>query len=109
MTKYSIKKKDKVIVISGRDKGKVGEVMQVIPGDAYTPARVLVAKINIVTKHKKPTQTDPGGLVKTEAPLALSKVMVVDPKTNKPTRIRVKTLANGDKVRVAAKSGETIA
>ncbi len=109
MTKYAIKKKDKVVVISGRDKGKIGEVMQVIPGDEFKPPRVLVTKINIVTKHKKPTQTDPGGLVKAEAPLALSKVMIVDPKTNKPTRIRVKTLANGDKVRVAVKSGETLA
>lgn len=107
--KFKIKKKDKVVVISGRDKGKVGEVMEVIPGDCETPARVLVTKVNVVTKHKKPTQTDPGGLVKTEAPLALSKVMLVDPKTEKPTRVRVKALQNGDKVRVSVKSGETIA
>jgi large subunit ribosomal protein L24 len=109
MLKFKIKKKDKVIVISGKDKGKVGEVLEVIAGDAYTPARVLVSKINIVTKHKKPTQTNAGGLVKIEAPLALSKIMLVDPKTGKPTRVRVKTQSNGDKIRIAVKSGETIA
>ena len=107
--KFKIKKNDKVIVISGKDKGKTGEVLQIIPGDAFKPHRVLVSKINIVTKHKKPTQTDAGGLVKIEAPLALSKVMLIDPKSNKGTRVRIKTQPNGDKIRVALKSGETIA
>jgi len=107
--KFKIKKKDTVVVISGKDKGKTGEVLEVIAGDAFTPARILVSKINIVTKHKKPTQTDAGGIVKLEAPLALSKVMLLDPKTNKPTRVRMKSLPNGDKVRIAIKSGETIA
>lgn len=108
MLKFKIKKKDKVIVISGKDKGKTGEVLEIIPGGEFKPTRVLVSKVNVVTKHKKPTQTDAGGLVKVEAPLAMSKVMLIDPKTNKPTRVRIKSLANGDKVRVA-KSGETIA
>jgi len=108
MSKFKIKKKDVVMVISGKDKGKTGEVIEIIAGDAFKPARVLISKINIVTKHKKPTQTDAGGLVKMEAPLALSKVMLIDPKTKKPTRVRIKLLANGDKVRIA-KSGETIA
>lgn len=107
--KFKIKKKDMVVVISGRDKGKTGEVLEVIPGGDFKPARVLVSKVNVVTKHKKPTQTDAGGLVKVEAPLALSKVMLVDPKTNKPTRVRVKIQPNGERLRVAAKSGETIA
>ncbi len=107
--KYKIKKNDKVVVISGKDKGKTGEVLEVLPGDGFKPARVLVSKVNIVTKHKKPTQTDAGGLVKIEAPLALSKVMLADPKTGKPTRVRIKIQPNGDKVRVALKSGETIA
>jgi len=107
--KFKIKKKDKVIVISGKEKGKSGEVLELIPGDAYTPSRVLVSKVNMVTKHKKPTQTDPGGISKIEAPLALCNVMLADPKTNKPTRSRVKIAANGDKTRVAVKSGETIA
>ncbi len=107
--KFKIKKKDQVVVISGKDKGRTGQVLEIIPGDAWTPARVLVSKINIVTKHKKPTQTDAGGIVKLEAPLALSKVMLADPKTGKPTRVRIKTQPNGDRVRVALKSGETIA
>ena len=106
--KFKIKKKDQVMVISGKDKGKTGEVLEIIAGNEYKPTRVLISKINIVTKHKKPTQTDAGGIVKMEAPLAMSKVMLLDPKTNKPTRIHIKTLPNGDKVRVA-KSGETIA
>jgi large subunit ribosomal protein L24 len=105
--KFKIKKKDTVVVISGKDKGKTGEVLEIIAGDQFTPTKVLVAKINIVTKHKKPTQTDAGGIVKMEAPLVMSKVMLIDPKTSKPTRIHIKTLPNGDKVRVA-KSGETI-
>jgi large subunit ribosomal protein L24 len=108
MMKFKIKKKDKVIVISGKDKGKTGEVLEIIPGNDFKPTRVLISKINIVTKHKKPTQTDAGGLVKVEAPLAMSKVMLIDPKTNKPTRVHIKLLPNGDKVRIA-KSGETIA
>jgi len=107
--KYKIRKKDKVVVISGKDKGKVGEVLRIIGGDDFTPTRVLISKINIITKHKKPTQTDPGGLVKLEAPIAISKVMLADPKTGKPTRVKIKTQPNGDKVRVALKSGETIA
>jgi len=107
--KFKIKKKDTVVVISGKDKGKTGEVLEIIAGDAFTPAKIVVAKINLVTKHKKPTQTDAGGIVKMEAPLALSKVMLLDPKTNKPTRVRMKSLPNGDKVRIAVKSGETIA
>ena len=107
--KFKIKKKDKVIVISGKEKGKTGEVLELIAGDAYTQPRVLIAKVNLVTKHKKPTQTDSGGITKIEAPLALSNVMLVDPKTNKPTRVRIKIAANGDKSRVAIKSGEIIA
>jgi large subunit ribosomal protein L24 len=106
--KFKIKKKDKVIVISGKDKGKIGEVLELIPGDQWTPTRVLVSKINIVTKHKKPTQTDSGGLVKLEAPLSISKVMLLDPKTNKPTRVRIK-ISGENKSRIALKSGETIA
>jgi large subunit ribosomal protein L24 len=107
--KFKIKKKDKVVVISGKEKGKTGEVLELIAGDAFTPTRVLVSKVNMVTKHKKPTQTDPGGITKIESPLSISNIMLVDPKTSKPTRVRIKTAANGDKSRVAIKSGETIA
>lgn len=108
MQKFKIRKKDKVVVMTGKDKGKTGEVLEIIAGDAFTPARVLVSKINIVTKHKKPSQTEPGGLQKMEAPISLANVMLLDPKTNKPTRVRIKTQPNGDKVRVGIKSGEII-
>ena len=106
--KLKIKKKDQVVVISGKDKGRTGEVMEVIAGDAWTPTRVVVSKVNVVTKHKKPTQTDAGGLVKLEAPIALSKVMLADPKTGKPTRVRMEAGKDGKKVRVAVKSGEKV-
>ncbi|MDO8757582.1 MAG: 50S ribosomal protein L24 [Elusimicrobiota bacterium] len=109
--KLKIKKKDKVIVISGKEKGKTGEVLDLIMGDDFTPTRVLIAKINMVTKHKKPTQTDPGGITKIESPISISNVMLLDPKTNKPTRVRIKTTGSGEniqKVRIA-KSGEAIA
>lgn len=107
--KFKIKKKDKVVVISGKDKGKTGDILEIISGDGFRPTRVLVSKVNLVTKSRKPSQADAGGLIKMEAPLSISKVMLVDPKTNKATRIKIKTLANGDKVRTALKSGETIA
>lgn len=106
--KLKIHKKDKVIVIAGKDKGKVGEVIEIIAGDEYKTTRVLVSKVNVVTKHKKPTQTEPGGISKMEAPISISNVMLVDPKTNKPTRVRIKVQPNGDKVRVAVGSGATI-
>lgn len=106
--KLKIRKKDKVMVISGKDKGKVGEVMEVIAGDAFNAPKVLVSKINLVTKHKKPTQTEPGGINKLEAPIAISKVMLVDPKTNKPTRVRIKLGKDGERTRVAVGSGATI-
>lgn len=107
--KFKIKKKDTVIVISGKEKGKTGEVLELIAGDSFTPTRVLVSKINMVTKHKKPTQTDPGGITKIESPLSISNVMLLDPKTKKGTRVKIKTSASGEKSRVAIKSGETIA
>jgi len=107
--KLKIKKKDKVVVISGKEKGKTGEVLDLIIGDRFTPTRVLISKVNMVTKHKKPTQTDPGGLSKIEAPISISNVMLADPKSGKPTRVKIKTAADGSKSRVAIKSGETIA
>ena len=99
-----IKKGDTVVVLSGKDKGKTGEVTQSLPKDG----KVVVAGVNIITRHKKPSQQDPqGGLERKEAPLHASKVAVADPKTGKPTRVRFET-KDGKKVRVAVKSGETI-
>ena len=104
MSAAKIKKGDKVVVLSGKDKGKHGEVMLSMPKDG----KVVVAGVNIATRHKKPTQANPqGGLERREAPLHVSKVALEDPKTGKPTRVRFET-KDGKKVRVAVKSGEVI-
>lgn len=99
-----IKKGDQVIVLTGRDKGKKGEVLKVIPEED----RALIAGVNVVTRHQKPTQADPGGINRTEAPVAISNIALVDPKTGDATRVGFKTLENGRKVRFAKKSGEVI-
>ena len=99
-----IKKGDKVVVLSGKDKGRHGEVTRVMPKDG----KVLVSGINVAARHRKPTQANPqGGIERREAPLHVSKVAIEDPKTGKPTRVRFEE-RDGKKVRVAAKSGELI-
>ncbi|MCU7557049.1 50S ribosomal protein L24 [Macrococcus capreoli] len=99
-----IKKGDKVIVITGKDKGKTGTVIEALP----KKDRVVVEGVNIVKKHQKPTQMNPeGGIVEFEAAIHVSNVMLIDPKTNKPTRVGIK-IEDGKKVRVAKKSGEII-
>lgn len=103
--KLKIKKGDQVVVLTGKDKGKTGEVLRVIPEDM----RVLVAGVNIATKHTKPSQTTPGGIQKVELPVHISNVAVADPKSGKATRVGYKTLKDGKKVRVAKKSGEQLA
>lgn len=102
--KLKIKKGDQVVVLTGKDKGAKGEVLRVIPEEG----RVVVQGVNLVTKHKKPTQFAPGGIDKVELPLHVSNVALADPKSGKPTRIGYKTLKDGKKVRVAKASGETI-
>ncbi|WP_265570096.1 50S ribosomal protein L24 [Sphingomicrobium nitratireducens] len=100
-----IKKGDKVVVLSGKDKGKTGEVTKVLTKDG----KVVVSGVNVITRHKKPTQMDPqGGLERREAPLYASKVAIADPKDGKPTRVRFETAKDGNKVRVASRSGEKI-
>ena len=104
MAAAKIKKGDKVVILSGRDKGKHGEVTKALPKEG----KVVVSGVNIITRHRKPTQTNPqGGLEKAEAPLHVSKVALEDPKTGKPTRVRFET-RDGKKVRVASRSGELI-
>ena len=99
-----IKKGDRVVVLSGKDKGKHGEVTKSMPRDG----KVVVSGINIITRHRKPSQTNPqGGLERSEAPLHISKVALEDPKTGKPTRVRFEE-REGKKVRVAVRSGELI-
>jgi large subunit ribosomal protein L24 len=100
-----VKKGDTVVVIAGKNKGKSGEVLRVLP----KADKVLVAGVNIVTKHVKPSQQNPqGGRVQREAPLHISNVMVADPQDGKPTRIRYNVLNDGRKVRIAVRSGEQI-
>ncbi len=98
-----IKKGDKVVVLAGKDKGKTGEVTQVLPKED----RVIVAGVNVVKRHQRPTQTTAGGIEEKNAPIHLSNVALVDPKTGEPTRVGFKD--EGDKkVRIAKKSGEVI-
>jgi large subunit ribosomal protein L24 len=103
-TKFKIKKGDRVVVNTGRDKGRTGEVLRVLREDS----RVVVQGVNIVKRHTKPSAASTGGVVEKEAALHISNVAHVDPKTSKPTRIGYKVLDGGRKVRVARKSGETI-
>ena len=102
--KMRIKKGDRVIVRSGRDKGKSGQVIGVFPDEA----RALVSQINMVWRHERPSQKGPGGRVQKEAKIHISNLSVIDPKENKPTRIGYRFLANGKKVRFARRSGEVI-
>ena len=104
MAAAKIRKGDTVVILSGKDKGKTGEVVRSIPKDS----KVVVSGVNIAARHRKATQTNPqGGIERKEAPLHVSKVAVADPKTGKATRVRFET-RDGKKVRVAAKSGELI-
>ncbi|MEI5909205.1 50S ribosomal protein L24 [Bacillus spongiae] len=99
-----VKKGDKVMVITGKDKGKTGSVLAAFP----KKDRVLVEGINIVKKHAKPSQANPqGGIISHEAPIHVSNVMPLDPKSNEPTRVGYK-VEDGKKVRVAKKSGEVL-
>ena len=99
-----IKKGDRVVVLSGKDKGKTGEVTRSMPKES----KVVVAGVNIAVRHRKPSQANPqGGLERAEAPLHVSKVAIEDPKTGKATRVRFEE-RDGKKVRVAVRSGELI-
>jgi large subunit ribosomal protein L24 len=99
-----IKKGDRVVVLSGKDKGKHGEVTKSMPKEG----KVIVSGVNVAARHRKASQTNPqGGIERREAPLHASKVALEDPKTGKPTRIRFEE-RDGKKVRVAVKSGELI-
>jgi large subunit ribosomal protein L24 len=102
--KFKIKKGDRVIVTTGRDKGKTGEVLRVDRADA----RVLVQGVNMVKRHSRPRPGDPGGIVDKELPIHISNVSHIDPKTNLATRVGYKILDDGRKIRVARRSGEAI-
>jgi len=103
-TKMKIKKGDKVVVLTGKNKGASGEVMKVIP----ETARVVVQGVNTATRHKKPSQVSAGGMEKVDMPLHVSNVALADPKSGDASRVGYKVLKDGKKVRVAKKSGETV-
>src|SRR5438105_6217709 len=99
-----IQKKDKVVVLTGKDRGKQGEIIQVLP----ERGRVIVSKINFVKRHSKPTQTQPGGIREKEASIHISNVMLICPKCHRPMRPKHDTLSDGTKVRVCRKCEEMI-
>lgn len=99
-----IKKKDKVLVITGDDKGKKGEVLKVVPKSK----RVIVSKVNLVKKHTRPTQNAPGGIREIEAPIHISNLVLLCPKCDQPTRPKFDFLSDGKKVRFCRKCGEMI-
>ncbi len=102
--KFKIKKGDKVVVTAGKDKGQTGEVLNVIRSER----RVVVSGVNMIKRHQKPTQGNPGGIIEREAAIAISNVSIQDPKDGKATRIGFRTLDDGRKVRFAVRSGEQI-
>lgn len=99
-----IKKGDRVIVLTGKDKGKTGEVLRALPQDN----RVVVQGVNVVKRHQRPTPMSAGGIIEKEAPINVSNVAHIDPKDSKPTRVGFKTLEDGRKVRFAKRSGEVL-
>jgi len=102
--KFIVKKGDKVIVLTGKDKGKSGEVLSVLRSDR----RAIVSGVNMVKRHTKQSQTEQGGILEKEASIHMSNLALIDPKDSKATRVGYKTLEDGRKVRVAKRSGEVI-
>jgi large subunit ribosomal protein L24 len=104
MSQMKIKKGDTVVVLTGRDKGKSGEVLRALPRES----KVVVQGINIAKRHTRQSPTSQGGIVEKEMPIHVSNVSHIDPKDNKPTRVGFKILKDGTKQRVAKRSGEAI-
>ena len=102
--KLKIKKGDRVIVTTGKDKGKIGEVLKILT----KKGRAFVQNVNMIKSHKRPTQATGGGIVEKEAAIHISNLAHIDPKDDKPTRIGYKILEGGRKVRFAKRSGEVI-
>lgn len=97
-------KGDPVIVVTGKDKNKTGEILRVFPAEG----RAIVSGVNVIKKHQKPTRTSEGGIIEKEAKIQLSNIAYLDPKEKVATKIMFKMLEDGTKVRVAKKSGEVI-
>jgi large subunit ribosomal protein L24 len=103
-TKLKIKKGDRVKVITGGSKGKVGDVLRVLPKEN----RVVVSGVNMIKRHTKPSRAESGGIIEREAAIHVSNVALLDPKSEKPTKVGFRFLEDGRKVRFARASGETI-
>jgi len=99
-----IRKGDRVVVLAGRDRGRRGDVLKVLPRED----RAVVAGVNVVRRHQRPSTTQPGGIEDRELPIHISNLALIDPKDDKPTRVGFRTLEDGRKVRVARRSGEII-
>lgn len=104
MAKLKIKKGDRVVVLAGKDKGKKGEVLKVLPKEN----RVIVNGVNMIKRHQKQSASDEGGIISKEAPIHVSNLSLEDPKDGSPTRVGYRTLDDGRKVRFAKRSGEVI-
>ena len=104
MASLKFKKGDRVVVLAGRDQGKQGEIITMLPKEH----RAVVRGVNIVRRHQRQTASEQGGIVSKEAPIHLSNVAHLDPSTNQPTRVGYKFLDDGRKVRFAKRSGEVI-
>ena len=104
MSLQRIKKGDRVVVLTGRDRGKTGEVVKSIPDEN----RAIVSGVNLVKRHQRQSPTSQGGIIEKEAPIHVSNLAHVDPKDDKPTRIGIRTLEDGRRVRFAKRSGEVI-
>ena len=104
MPKLKIKKGDNVVVITGRDKGKMGEVLRVFPAEL----RAIVQGVHLAKRHTRPRMGEPGGIVEKELTIHISNIAHVDPQSRKPTRVGFRRLGDGRKVRFARRSGEVI-
>jgi large subunit ribosomal protein L24 len=102
--KLKIRKGDRVVVLTGKDKGKTGEVLRVLPKES----RLVVQGVNVVKRHQRPTQFSAGGIDEKEASIHVSNVAHIDPASSKPTRVGIRITDDGRKVRVAKRSGEQI-
>ncbi|MEE9315854.1 MAG: 50S ribosomal protein L24 [bacterium] len=99
-----IRKKDKIVVKTGKDKGKTGEVLKVFSATS----RVIVSKINFIKRHARATQTTPGGITEKESSIHISNVQLICPKCDQPTRVKIDHLSDGKKIRVCRRCGEMI-
>jgi len=104
MAKVKVKKGDHVVVLTGKDKGKKGEVLKVMPAEN----RAIVQGVALVRRHQRPTASQEGGIITKEASIDISNIALEDPKDGKPTRVGYKFLKDGRKVRFAKRSGEVI-